>query len=61
MTQVPTARSVLSTAARALGKVDHWGTRGLTMLSQDEIEAMALALVLLGLPAIPPGAKAPEA
>lgn len=51
---------VLVTAARALGKVDRWGTRGLTMLSQNEIEAMALALVLLGLVAIPPGADAPD-
>ena len=47
-------------AARALGKVDHWGPRGLTMLSTEEVEAMALTLAMLGLVAVPPGAATPE-
>lgn len=47
-------------AARALGVVDHWGKRGLTMLSLEEIEAMALTLAALGLVAVPPGAAMPK-
>lgn len=52
--------TMLERAARALGKVDHWGPRGLTMLSTEEIEAMALTLAMLGLVAVPPGAAMPE-
>ncbi|MBP8931263.1 MAG: hypothetical protein KBG46_08285 [Paracoccus sp.] len=53
-------RIMLERAARALGVVDHWGPRGLTMLSLDAIEAMALTLATLGLVAVPPGAAMPE-
>lgn len=49
-----TDRDILERAARALGKVDYFGPRGLTLISSDEIEAMCLALVLLGLVAVPP-------
>ena len=52
-------RIMLERAARALGVVDHWGPRGLTMLSLDAIEAMALTLATLGLVAVPPGAAMP--
>lgn len=55
-----TMREILETAARAIGRIDRDGDRGVTMVSKDEIWAMALALVHLGLIAIPPGAPAPE-
>ncbi|OJY33170.1 MAG: hypothetical protein BGP11_05460 [Rhodobacterales bacterium 65-51] len=54
MPDAATDRDVLITAGRALGRIDLYGPRGLTLLSLDEIEAMALALVILGLVAIPP-------
>lgn len=48
-------------AARALGKVDlHGAPRGITMITTDEIEAMALLLAALGLQPLLPGAKAPD-
>lgn len=49
-----TDRDILIAAARALGKVDALGLRGLTGLSVMDIEDMAVALVILGLVAIPP-------
>ena len=55
-----TQREMLTLASRGLGKVDLWGRRGVTLLSMDESEAMACALVVLGLVATPPGAEAPE-
>lgn len=60
MSDLRTDREILTQAARALGKVDFYGDRGLTLISSNEIEAMAIALVLLGLVAIPPGATVPE-
>lgn len=53
-------REILTVAARALGRIDRDGQRALTGLSTDEIEAMALALVILGLVALPPGHPVPE-
>lgn len=50
---------MLECAARALGRIDRDGLRALTALSITEIEAMAGALVVLGLVAIPPGAPLP--
>jgi hypothetical protein len=50
---------MLVRAARALGKIDLYGERGVTMCSADEIEAMALLLAALGLPALAPGAPVP--
>lgn len=48
-------------AARALGKVDLYGSpRGVTMVTTEEIEAMALLLACLGLRALPPGADVPD-
>lgn len=55
-----TMHEMLETAARAIGRIDRDGDRGVTMISKDEIWAMALTLVHLGLIAIPPGAPAPE-
>lgn len=46
-------------AARGLGKVDLLGPRGATLVSHDEIEAMAGALAVLGLRAIHPVAGDP--
>ena len=56
-----TEREILERAARAIGKVDHFGQRGLTLISMEDTEAMCLALVILGLVAVPPTqAHAPE-
>ena len=55
-----TMPEMLETAARAIGRIDRDGDRGVTMVSKEEIWAMALTLVHLGLIAIPPGAAAPE-
>lgn len=52
-------RDVLIAAGRALGRIDLLGIRGITLISVEDIEAMALALVILGLVAIPPSAKYP--
>lgn len=56
----PTLPDTLELAARGLGRIDRDGLRGMTLLSIAEIEAMAVALTVLGLVAIPPGAPAPE-
>ena len=54
-------RDILVSAGRALGRVDLYGTRALTSLSLQQIEDMALALVILGLAPIPPlQLRAPE-
>lgn len=42
-------------AARGLGKVDTLGHRGVTLVTVDEIEAMAGMLALFGLVPVPPG------
>ena len=46
---------LLERAARAVGKVDAPGMRGVTTLSAEEIEAMALSLAILNFPQIAPG------
>lgn len=53
-------RDMLVRASAALGKVDLHGLRGVTMLSFDEIEAMALLLAAFGLVPTPPGKEPPE-
>ena len=61
MTQAFESREAMfELAARAVGKVDAGGQRAATMLSVDEIAAMSLALVALGLVPIAPGANAPQ-
>lgn len=50
---------ILSRASAALGRVDLHGRRGVTDLSVDQIEAMALLLALLGLIPTLPGEPAP--
>lgn len=56
-----TGPTVLALASRALGKIDLWGRRGVTMLSIEESEAMALLLAGLGLIPTAPGKAAPAA
>lgn len=53
------ADDVLRHASRAIGKIDLWGRRGVTMVSSDEIEAMALLLAVLGLAPTLPGQPPP--
>lgn len=60
ITPMPAAE-VLALASSALGKVDLYGRRGVTMLSMDETEAMALLLAALGLKPTRPGEDPPEA
>ena len=49
-----TEPEMIDAAARGAGKIDLYGLRGVTMVSRDEIEAMALVLVSLGLRPIHP-------
>lgn len=46
-------------AARGLGKVDALGQRGVTLVTADEVEAMAGMLALFGLVPVPPSAPVP--
>ncbi|MEO1950699.1 hypothetical protein [Thioclava sp.] len=55
-----TNEELLTRAARGLGKVDLLGQRGITLVTAEEIEAMAGLLALFGLVPIYPGAPAPE-
>ena len=59
-TALPTA-IILARASTALGKVDLHGRRGVTMLSVDETEALALLAALVGLVPTEPGAAPPPA
>lgn len=49
-----TEAQVLDHAARAVGKLDHLGVDGIPHISADEITAMAIALVCVGLMPILP-------
>lgn len=51
--------AILERAARAVGRVDAQGIRGITGLSMLDIEAMAMALAMLGLVPVPPGGRWP--
>lgn len=55
-----TPRQMQELAARAVGRIDRDGIRGVTMASADEIAAMAGVLVTLGLIPVPPGEPFPE-
>ncbi|WP_413851700.1 hypothetical protein [Albidovulum sp.] len=46
-------------ARRGIGKVDRSGLRGATLVSADEVEAMAMLLAILGVAPIYPGTYAP--
>lgn len=50
---------IVANASTALGKVDLHGRRGVTMLSMDETEAMALLLASFGLVPTAPGHAPP--
>jgi len=50
-----TMEEMMGLAARAVGKVDIFGLRGASLVSLDEITAMAGALAVLGVKPIHPG------
>lgn len=50
-----TESQMLRRAATGLGKVDAYGLRGASLISLDEIEAMAALLAICGLTPIAPG------
>lgn len=56
-----TTDELLAGASRALGKVDLFGRRGCSLVSLDEIEALAGLLAVLGLVPTPPGGPPPAA
>ena len=60
MTDRLDTRTMLERAARGVGKVDQSGMRGVTLVTSEEIEAMAAALVAFGLVAVHPGKPIPE-
>lgn len=53
-------REMLELAARGLGKVDQRGVRGVTLVSMEEIAAMAAVLAAFGLKPVAPGEAAPD-
>jgi len=55
-----TLEEMLILAARGLGKVDTLGPRGTTLVTMEEIEAMAATLALFGLAGIRPGDPDPD-
>lgn len=55
-----TPEEMVSRAATALGKIDLYGARGVTMVSFEEIEAMACLLADQGLAPAYPGVPAPK-
>lgn len=55
-----TMTEMLTLAARGLGKIDQLGLRGASLVSTDELTAMAGALAAFGLVAIPPGGAVPD-
>lgn len=62
MTDRMTEDEILERAARAVGKVDYHGHRGICLVTFQEIEAMAATLVCLGMkPILPPSATNGEA
>ncbi|PIE13804.1 MAG: hypothetical protein CSA70_03555 [Rhodobacterales bacterium] len=48
-----TETEMLDIARRAIGKIDRYGRRGTERLTWNEIEAMALTLVSIGIAPIP--------
>lgn len=61
MTEALDMAVIMARASKALGKIDLYGQRGITMLSVHETEAMALLLAALGLVPTLPGKDAPAA
>ena len=54
-----TETEMLTLAARGVGKVDLFGMRGATLVSMEEIAAMAGVLAVLGVKPIAPGSYLP--
>jgi len=54
-----THEAMLTLAARGVGRVDRDGARGATLVTVEEIEAMACVLALCGLRPIQPDAFIP--
>ncbi len=50
MAEPAPAATVIRRASRAVARVDREGLRGITLLSVEEIEAMAIMLAILGFP-----------
>lgn len=50
---------ILHRAGRGIGKVDRDGLRGATLVTTDEIEAMAALLAILGIKPVDPGEYTP--
>lgn len=50
-----TEPQMITLAARAIGKIDARGSRGIERVTNEEIAAMAATLACLGIPVIPPG------
>lgn len=55
----PTIPELTERARRGVGKVDRDGARGATLVTIDEVEAMAILLAVLGVTPIYPGSYAP--
>jgi len=55
-----TPEEMVTRAATGLGKIDLYGARGITMVSFEEIEAMACLLADCGLAPAYPGAATPK-
>ncbi|MBZ4022169.1 hypothetical protein CKO11_06825 [Rhodobacter sp. TJ_12] len=60
MSDCLTPEQIVTRAGTGLGKIDLWGPRGITMVSFQEIEAMACLLADCGLTPIYPGAPMPQ-
>lgn len=56
-----TQREMLEVSSRAVGRIIRDDLRGITKVSMDDIAAMAMSLVALGLIATPPGEACPAA
>lgn len=52
---------MVALAARGVGKVDALGIRGITLVSMEEIAAMAGLLAAFGLIPVPPGSELADA
>lgn len=60
MTERLDERTMLERAARAAGKVDLHGPRGVSMINHQETEALVALATCLGLVAAQPGAPMPD-
>lgn len=54
-----TIPEMMELAARGVGKVNHYGERGATLVSMEEVSAMAGLLAIFGLKPVVPGTYPP--